>query len=207
MHKLLNGICVTKTTILLGAFRAYLKLRAGEVPPRFLDGLGDALPERKLERRGLACLRFLDDCAQQAGLREQALARVLAGGGDELAWGQTYSAGDFGEAFLDGYGWMELIGTRGHFASEAIAAGFLLLGPATHYPDHHHAAEEIYIPLTGGTLWSMGGGATAARDAGEVIHHPSGISHSMQTGSTPLLALYLWRGGDLAQRSVIGKGT
>ncbi|MBX3568551.1 MAG: transcriptional regulator [Rhizobiaceae bacterium] len=197
---------MTKTALLLDSLRAYLKPRAGEVPARFLDGLDGPLPERDLVPRGLSCLRLLDDCAERTGLPEQPLARALAGGGDELAWGQTYGAGDFGEAFLENYGWMELIGTRGHFASAAIAAGFLLLGPATHYPDHHHAAEEIYIPLTGGTLWSMGGAAPAARHAGEVIHHPSDVSHSMRTGEAPLLALYLWRGGDLAQRSVIGKG-
>ena len=33
--------------------------------------------------------------------------------------------------------------------STTIAAGFLLLGPHTHYPRHSHAAEELYIPLAG----------------------------------------------------------
>ena len=73
--------------------------------------------------------------------------------------------------------------------------------PDIDYPDHHHVAEEIYIPLTGGTEWRMGDGAFAARAAGEVIHHASNVSHAMRTGDEPLLALYLWRGGPLAARS------
>ena len=35
------------------------------------------------------------------------------------------------------------------------------------------------------------------------IHHASNVSHAMRTGNEPLLALYLWRGGPLAQKSTI----
>ena len=96
-----------------------------------------------------------------------------------------------------------MFGTRGHFANDEIAGGFLILGPGIEYPDHHHVAEELYIPLTGGTEWRMGGGAWRLRAAGEVIHHASNVSHAMRTGEEPLLAFYLWRGGPLAARSTI----
>ena len=123
-----------------------------------------------------------------------------------LRWGQTYTAADFGQHFIDNYGWMELFGTRGHFASEQVAAGFLILGPDIVYPDHHHVAEELYVPLTGGTEWRKGEGGFVVRAAGEVIHHPSNVSHAMRTGAEPLVALYLWRGGPLAQKSTIVAG-
>ena len=64
-------------------------------------------------------------------------------------------------------------------------------------------AGALYIPLTGGTEWRMGGGAWRQRAAGEVIHHASNVSHAMRTGAEPLLAFYLWRGGPLAARSTI----
>ena len=99
--------------------------------------------------------------------------------------------------------WMEFFGTRGHFLNEIMAGGFLILGPDTTYPDHHHTAEELYVPLTGGTEWSKGEGPFVARVAGEVIHHPSNVSHAMRTGVEPLVALYLWRGGPLAQKATI----
>ena len=40
----------------------------------------------------------------------------------DLHWGQTYTAADFGQHFIDNYGWIELFGTRGHFANDAVAA-------------------------------------------------------------------------------------
>jgi len=69
--------------------------------------------------------------------------------------------------------------------------------------DHHHVAEEIYVPLTGGTEWRMGEGGFRKREAGQVVHHASNVNHAMRTGNEPLLALYIWRGGPLAQKSTI----
>ena len=131
------------------------------------------------------------------------LARLLAERRDDFRWGQTYTAADFGKKFIDNYGWLEVFGTRGHFDNRKVAAGFLILGPGIDYPDHHHVAEEIYIPLTGGTDWRMGEGAFRRREAGEIVHHASNVNHAMRTGEEPLLALYLWRGGPLAARSTI----
>ena len=123
---------------------------------------------------------------------------------ETLHWGQTYTTADFGQGFIDNYGWVELFGTRGHFANDRIAAGFLILGPDIVYPDHHHVAEELYVPLTEGTEWRKGEGAFVVRAAGAIIHHPSDVSHAMRTGAEPLVALYLWRGGPLAQKPTIG---
>ena len=49
----------------------------------------------------------------------------------------------------------------------------------------------------------MGEGAFRVREAGEVVHHRSNVSHAMRTGRAPLLAVYLWRGGPLAQKSTV----
>ena len=119
-------------------------------------------------------------------------------------WGQTYTSADFGQQFIDNYGWLEVFGTRGHFANRKVAGGFLLLGPDIAYPDHHHVAEEIYIPLTGGTEWRMGeGGVRQPRGRRDRSTIASNVNHAMRTGDEPLLALYLWRGGPLAARSTI----
>jgi len=128
---------------------------------------------------------------------------LLADSGRDFHWGQTYTAADFGQKFIDNYGWLEVFGTRGHFANDAMAGGFLILGPDIDYPDHHHIAEELYIPLTSGTDWRMGDGPYRKRASSEVIHHASNVSHAMRTGAEPLLAFYLWRGGPLAARSTI----
>ncbi len=102
--------------------------------------------------------------------------------------------------FLDRYGWTELLGRRGPFASERIACGFLLLGPATAYPRHRHEAEEWYLPLTGAARWRQGDGIWRTRLPGTLIVHRSEEPHAMRTGASPLLALYCWRSEDIGQK-------
>lgn len=189
---------------LLSGMRLYLEGFAEPVRS-FVADLSWEMPERQLDARTLAVVRHLPACTAASSTRGEELAIGLAEKADRLHWGQTYAASDFGREFLDGYGWVELFGTRGHFANDVLAGGFLLLGPGISYPDHHHVAEEIYVPLTGGTRWRKGEGGFVLRAADEVIHHPSNVNHAMRTGAEPLLALYLWRGGPLAEKSVIGR--
>lgn len=158
---------------------------------------------RLIEPRLLPVLRWLDRLAPGAVDETRPLVDGLTAAASDLAWGQTYTVEDFGERFLERYGWSELIGLRGPIASDRLACGVLLLGPDLEYPAHSHAAEEIYIPLAGTAHWLHGGDGWRPRRPGELIHHPSGIVHAMRTDEQPLLALYLWRGGDLAQKSTI----
>ena len=136
-------------------------------------------------------------------------AALLAGlrdGAAALRWGQTYGAGDFGADFLRGYGWTELIGLRGSIASDTVAVGVLLLGPGIDYPPHAHEAEEVYLPLSGTARWMRGDAPHAPVAPGVAIHHPSWLPHGMRTGAEPLVAAYVWRGGDLAAKSrIVGR--
>ncbi|RWK75053.1 MAG: transcriptional regulator [Mesorhizobium sp.] len=136
-----------------------------------------AMPARRLEPRPLACLRQLDRIVELAPANAQPLARLLAQRRGELHWGQTYSEADLGKTFIDNYGWLEVFGTRGHFVNDEVAAGLLILGP-----------DIVDF---------------RRREAGEVIHHASDVSHAMRTGKEPLLALYIWRGGPLTAKSTI----
>jgi hypothetical protein len=117
-----------------------------------------------------------------------------------LRWRQTYAAGDVGDAFLRNYGYAEIVGMKS-LPSRRIACGFLILGPSTLYPRHRHEAEEIYIPLRGTARWQQNDAVWRERRPGAVIHHVSDEPHSMQTGAEPLLALYVWRGGQLNQKA------
>ncbi|RIY00239.1 transcriptional regulator [Aureimonas flava] len=122
------------------------------------------------------------------------LARALA---RRLVWRQTYAEPQVDRRFLDRYGWTELVGRRGLLTSESLAAGLLMLGPDTAYPPHRHAAEEIYIPVSGRARW-LKGASWSVRAPGTLIHHPPHVVHATRTRAEPLLALYLWRGEDLA---------
>lgn len=189
---------------MLAALRSFLDpLRSDALAGPFLAGFCWDMEPRVLPPAPLPCLEHLARAALAAGAQSRPLANLLAEIGPSLHWGRTYTAQDFGARFMDNYGWTEIFGTRGHFSNGRVAGGFLLLGPGVTYPDHHHEAEEIYVPLTGGSRWKMAGGEFRQRRAGEVIHHASNVSHAMRTDDEPLLALYLWRGGPLAQRSII----
>jgi hypothetical protein len=196
----------TAATELLAACRVYLEALDDSTARDFTAAIDWEMPEREQEPAGLVCIGQLDRAANLAPAAERPLVELLARHRNRLRWGQTYNSADFGQRFMDNYGWIELFGTRGHFANDSVAAGFLLLGPDITYPDHHHIAEELYVPLTGGTEWRKGEGGFVARAAGEIIHHPSDVSHAMRTGAESLVALYVWRGGPLAQKSTIGGG-
>jgi len=190
-------------TAILEAFRSYLQALGNGSAAEFISGISWQMRARRLAPIELPCLRHLGRAAAIAPARERALLELLAEGSASRHWGQTYTAADLGERFIDNYGWLELFGTRGHFENDHVAAGFLILGPNLLYPDHHHFAEELYVPLTGGTEWRKGEEGFIQRPAGTVIRHPSNVNHAMRTGREPLVALYVWRGGPLAQKSTI----
>ena len=125
---------------------------------------------------------------------------MLAGTAGKLAWRQSYAAADFGPAFLDRYGWSELVGPSGPLASDDMTCGFLVLGPDVHYPSHAHEAEELYLPLAGTALWQRGETAPTPVPPGTPIHHASWLPHAMWTRAEPLVALYCWRGGPLGAK-------
>jgi hypothetical protein len=188
---------------LLALVRNYVDAIGDERAVDFADRIDWEMQERQLDPTTLPCLRHLQRAAQIAPMPESLVVMPLCTSRGALHWGQTYAAKDFGTDFIANYGWMELFGTRGHFVNDDVAAGFLVLGPGTLYPDHHHVAEELYVPLTSGTEWRKGDDTFIERKAGEVIHHGPNVNHAMRTGSEPLVALYLWRDGPLDQKSVI----
>ena len=199
----LRGQVSTVFNELLSGVKGFLAGFGEEPAHGFVRAIDWTMPARSLPPRGLPCLVHLARAAALVDDRSRPLTQLLRDHAGEFHWGQTYTSADFGQKFMDNYGWLEVFGTRGHFENAEVAGGFLILGPGIEYPDHHHVAEELYIPITRGTEWRMGGGAWRHRAAGEVIHHASNVSHAMRTGDEPLLALYLWRGGPLAARSTI----
>lgn len=178
-------------------------LMAMEVPERFLNDW----PVLEATRRGtpqqLPVLAWLDELTDGATPILAPLLNEISRAAPELEWRQTYKAEDFGPEFLTRYGWTELIGQRGPIASTEIACGILLLGPELLYPAHAHEAEEIYVCLGGTAAWMRGDEPFTNQPAGTVIYHPSWMPHAMRTSSKPLMALYVWHGGDLAAKSKI----
>ncbi len=190
---------------LAGLARAFVAAMAHDRATPFLaEWPRSGAIDRALAPVWLPVLRWLGHLPELASDATRTLVNALVRSGPGLHWRQSYRPEDFGAAFLDNYGYTELIGTRGALASDRIAVGFLMLGPEILYPAHRHAAEEIYVPLAGVAEWRRAEADWRPEPVGAIIHHPPWITHATRTGATPLLALYLWRGGDLAQKPAIG---
>ena len=71
--------------------------------------------------RTLPVCRWLDPgVAPRPAQAVAPLVQALIEGHAGLDWRQTYSAADFGPAFLERYGWSELAGERGPIASASV---------------------------------------------------------------------------------------
>jgi hypothetical protein len=186
---------------LAAGVRHLLGSLAAPVLAPFLAEWPGAAARRTVAPCSLPVLRWLPDVAGDAPVFSAALVAALCRAAPSLAWRQTYTVNDLGAEFLENYGWSEIVGQRGPLTSERIACGFLLLGPNTLYPRHRHEAEELYLPLAGTAAWQQGDGLWREQSPRTLIHHASDEAHAMRTGARPLLALYLWRSADLAQKS------
>jgi hypothetical protein len=149
----------------------------------------------------LPVLRYLPELRSDAPAFSRDLVNDIGRAAPTMAWRRTYTEADVGAAFLQNYGWSEIVGTSGPLPSERVACGFLVLGPRIHYRRHQHEAEEVYIPLVGTASWQQGDGGWSEYAPGKVIHHDRNEPHAMRTGKHPLLALYLWRSADLRQKA------
>lgn len=128
--------------------------------------------------------------------RMRPVAEGFGGLASSAHWRQNpnYTAATIGQHFMDGYGYIELLGPEGPAVDPDVRVGLLLLGPHRLYPRHHHPAEEVYHPLSGPAWWWRADGGWSAKAPGEAIHHPSMMPHATRAGDRPLLALYVWRG-------------
>ena len=153
----------------------------------------------------LAASDLLADALPLAGdgTAERALMSLYVQDRASRHWEQSYTAADaaVGADMLAGYGYTEIVGKRGPFLSERIRAGVGVFAAGVDYPAHRHRAEEIYVVLAGSGTFRLGDAAPETRAAGTVVHVTSQLVHGITMGEEPLVILYLWRGGDLREKS------
>lgn len=75
-----------------------------------------------------------------------------------------------------------------------ISFGLMFLGPKTHYPLHHHPADELYYTVTGPSFWRTGYDGWTLNGADAVIHHTPWLPHATLSAERPLVLLYIWEG-------------
>jgi dimethylpropiothetin dethiomethylase len=94
----------------------------------------------------------------------------------------------------------EIIGPTGQIKHETVRAGLLFQAQNIIYPRHSHAAEEIYLSLSGPVEWKVDNSDWLHSFAGDFTHHLPHQPHAIRTSTMPLLAVWGWA-GDISAES------
>ena len=121
------------------------------------------------------------------------LTRLLAACAADLHWRKA-GFGKLPQDTRDQLAVVELIGPDGMFRNRDVRIGLLIQRDGFHYPWHRHAAEEVYLVLTGTALWAVDHADPSPRAPGSIIVHESDQPHTMLTQNDPICALWGWVG-------------
>ena len=124
-----------------------------------------------------------------------ALAQAIEAAAPHLTWitYDRYPPDEIGADFAQGHAYASLIGEAGNLVARDYDLGIFLIAPHVLYRDHHHAAPELYAPLTGPHGWRFGPHTPLII---KPAHHPvwndAHRPHMTKVGPTPFLALFGW---------------
>lgn len=128
-------------------------------------------------------------------LLNRSLASAIEAAVPFLKW-ETYDAyprADVGEAFADNHAFASLIGETAFFPANDFDLGLFVIAPNVLYPDHHHAAPELYVPLTGPHAWRFHPNQEFQWiDADIPVWNEPWKPHATLTGNLPFLCIYCW---------------
>lgn len=182
--------------IFLACFAEVCRRSGGRGAQQVLSEIDRLTPARLAATpRTVPVCAFLDPAFRWAdGLSEpaEAVLGALAAMRDELHWERPDAAAP---AQLRGcIAWAHIVGPGARIPSDRMKLGVFLAAPHTDYPPHRHAADELYLVLSGKALWRKGEDAPAEKAPGSVIRHRPGEIHALCTGAKPLLAVFCWWG-------------
>jgi hypothetical protein len=130
-----------------------------------------------------------------AAASEPALLALIAAVAPFLKWVtyDLYDRSKIGEAFATGHAFCSIMGEDGAICTDDFNLGLFLIAPNVLYRDHHHAAPELYAPLTGPHGWRFKPGAPLViKPAHEPVWNEPFRPHLTKVGPTPFLCLYCW---------------
>jgi hypothetical protein len=129
------------------------------------------------------------------GAGETALTSAIADVMPFLEWGayNPYPIEEIGRHFAENHAATSLIGYSGQLKSEDFDLGLFVFAPHTLYRDHHHAAPELYAPLTGPNGWRFAQGRPLEwKPAHEPVWNQPWRQHAIKSGALPFFAIYAW---------------
>lgn len=113
-------------------------------------------------------------------------ASLLASVYRELDW---YRSGRAQSGF-----YAQIVGPGSRYHHAHARVGLFMLPANYLYPDHQHAADEIYVVVAGNADWSLDRQPFVTMNPGDTIEIPSMTVHAMRTRTGPALMLWSWTG-------------
>jgi|GEM_PF-2770048 hypothetical protein len=116
----------------------------GLIPQNQYNPVSDQLP---------AACSFLGNAFESQN--SISLAQEFSGIAANLTWREA-PKGKLSELMDDRHAHCEIVGPDSDLPSNQMRMGAFILAPNTHYPLHSHAAEEVYLPISGYGEWIGG---------------------------------------------------
>ena len=126
---------------------------------------------------------------------DSALAKAIADVSPHLNWVTCdfYPREEIGADFADGHAFASVIGEGCPLEATDFDLGLFVVKSNILYRDHHHAAPELYVPLTGPHGWRFKPGDPLIwKQAGEPVWNEPWQPHATMVGTVPFLAFYAW---------------
>ncbi|MEO1774949.1 MAG: dimethylsulfonioproprionate lyase family protein [Pseudomonadota bacterium] len=163
----------------------------------------DPLPYRAETPRSLPVCAEIAAARAHAAPATRAVVEAVLAAAPALAWRQSYTAAQVGEAFLAHYGWFNLAAPDGPFVhpKRRLAFGYWAMG--LHYPRHWHRPAEIYAVLAGSALFLTDGREDLRLGPGGTTTHPPDLPHAAMMDQAPLMAFGIWKGEGLTENPTL----
>ena len=146
-----------------------------------------------VQSRALPVCDHLDTALQAMG--KTSLALSINDARPFLSWisYDAYPRDEIGAHFADNHAFASIIGERCPLEAVDFDLGLFLIAPNLFYRDHHHAAPELYAPLTGPHGWRFKPGDPLVwKEAHEPVWNRAWQPHATMTGDTPFLGIFCW---------------
>jgi len=180
---------------LVAEIEAYLSSLKGPEIASVIEGMNKWArgPVGSVQGRTLSVCDHLDAALQAMG--RTSIAKAIDDARPFLSWVSydAYPRNEIGARFADNHAFASIIGEGCPLEAVDFDLGLFLIAPNLFYRDHHHAAPELYAPLTGPHGWRFKPGDPLVwKDAHNPVWNSAWQPHATKTGEVPFLSIFCW---------------
>lgn len=190
-----NSTAESTLRTLVAEIETYVSTLKGPGIALVLEGMSKWArgPIGKIKSRSLSACSHLDPALRAMG--KPSLAKAIADASPFLHWVSydAYPREEIGAGFADNHAFASIIGEGCPFGAVDFDLGLFIIAPHLFYRDHHHAAPELYAPLTGPHGWRFKPGDPLVwKEADVPIWNNPWEPHATMIGDAPFLAIFCW---------------